>query len=53
MVNGHLQVVVADFEERQSRESGMTVKKGAETTNTTAPAMQFATCYVVLFFSFI
>lgn len=31
MPNGHLQVVEADFEERQFRFIGMTVKKGAET----------------------
>ena len=47
--NGHLQVVVADFEERQCP-TGQTVKKGAETMHTTAPAMQFAKCYGLLFF---
>jgi hypothetical protein len=46
--NGHLQVVVADFEERQCP-LGHDGQKGAETTHTTAPAMQFAICYGQLF----
>jgi len=34
----------------QSRSSGgKTVKKGAETTHTTPPAMQFAKCKVLVF----
>jgi len=43
VANGHLQVDIADFEERQ-RQRDMTVKKGAETTHTTAPTIQFAKC---------
>jgi len=40
---GHLQVVDVDFEERQ-RPLGHDGQERAETTHTTAPAMQCANC---------
>lgn len=49
--NDHLQVVVADFEERQCP-TGHEGKKGAETTHTIAPTMQFAICCASLFNNF-